>query len=110
MSTFQLKKAEVLSISPGVECKYPCATSAFLFPLFPSIFLCLFVSLSLPLPLSVLVYASDFVERQEQPEGFLLHKTSLLMSSIITSNAAQCVFLTHDLLPENVIEEIQIYQ
>lgn len=69
----------------------------------------LFLSLFLPLSLfSVLVYASDFVERQEQPEGFLLHKASLLMISVmlITSNAAHCVFLTRDLL-ENVIKEIE---
>lgn len=32
---------------------------------------------------TVLVYASDFVERQEQPEGFLLHKTSLLMQCYV---------------------------
>lgn len=41
----------------------------------------LYLSLSLCFSLSLLVYASDFVERQEQPEGFLLHKASLLMSS-----------------------------
>lgn len=120
VSTFQFKKAVVLSICPGVVCKYPCApsTSLFLFRFSPSFFVSLFLSLSFSRALflsrslsSVLVYASDFVERREQPKGFLLHKTSLLMSSVvlITSHAGQCVFLTRDLLPGNVTEEIEMY-
>lgn len=35
--------------------------------------------------LSVLIYVSYFAERQEQPEGFLLHNTAL-----VTSNAPHC--------------------